>query len=191
MKNIKKYKSFYLLIFTVFVSAFAFAQEEIILKDLQSQQLVQKYELSKAMLSDASNQAFIQQIGDENQSNILQDARNYGGANMVLVFQSGNYNVVNAAQKGYSNDLRIVQQGNANETAITAEGELLKMVTLQYGDGNKVAQQVNGTGVNYDVLQVGNNNTIEQKGDSFSKGYSITQYGNNMNVTIERISVFK
>lgn len=191
MKINTKYIRHAILLFAMLISSCVFAQEELVLKDLQSLQITQKYEIARGMVSDAANQTYISQIGDGNQSLILQDARNVGGENIILLFQNGNFNTAHAIQKGYNNELKIVQQGNANETAISAEGELLRMATSQYGDFNKVLQQVTGINANYTIEQYGNNNTIEQKGDSFSKGLSITQYGSNMNITIERISLFK
>lgn len=108
------------------------------------------------------NQAYVDQLGDNNSMSILQDG---GISNIARVMQDGSGNSVNIDLLGSINRVKAEQYGVGNSATVSVTGdhnnESNGGTSFLYQDGmdNTASVTVTGDYNFYDVSQVGNSNT--------------------------------
>ncbi len=153
--------------------------------------LLQPADLLNAPPTGNGNDAYIQQIGTENELNLLQNQDDAAATgNLARILQSGDWNVAVITQTEHGNQLALIQNGTLNNYELTNLGFGNNLVNIQDGEGNRIVQQlVNSNQLNIELMQIGNNNEITQFLEGFQGGnYSIRQIGDGLRVIVRQSS---
>ncbi|GJM35775.1 MAG: hypothetical protein DHS20C18_47760 [Saprospiraceae bacterium] len=139
--------------------------------------------LNNVALNQLGNVARINQIGDFNEVNILQDNIQY-----AELLQQGDFNVMQARMTGTRNSLKLVQDGDNNSYELALDGDNNILGVIQRGYNNVLLQEMDKTDnrLLY-LLQDGNNNYLEyRENDSFQPDLplQITQEGQGLQLII-------
>lgn len=148
--------------------------------------LLQPSELLNQTDNLNGNEAFIKQVGDDNEVDLVQSQVGIEQLNLTEVLQSGDYNVARIFQDGGENRIVLIQNGNANTYELVIEGSDNNSAVIQNGDSNSIIQKLTSTNeVNIEFLQQGNENEIIhiQEGVQ-AKDFKINQIGNNLQLII-------
>lgn len=138
------------------------------------------------------NLSIIKQVGDQNESRIIQDLAS-GQANMSVINQNGSHNYGYTEQSGYNLKSYINQSGNKNQSNLWSKGDQITISVDQQGDRNIVNAFIENIGImsrSAMLRQSGMDNIIELSivGSDISSSLgsqpiSITQFGNQNNVS--------
>ncbi|MDN3202737.1 hypothetical protein [Algoriphagus sediminis] len=170
-----------LIIFFLFFSISVFGQE-------------QKRVESDPVLNPSRNVslALIEQIGSQNESEILQQAQG-PGSNEAMIVQQGEFNSGYLNQVGSGLTSELVQAGSSNSASLWLIGQNLSVFTTQNGLLNSINAYVDAesvVGIEAKFSQEGNQNSIDfaiRNSASFNPGVEqnigISQLGNNHSVT--------
>jgi hypothetical protein len=129
------------------------------------------------------NRIALQQIGDMNQSFILQYSKNE--PNLAKVLQYGDENISKLVQKGDNNATDIYQHGYGNFFSGIHKGDNILNTIVQEGNGNNIEQYLNADVLDFKIEQFKDGNELFQyHGDGEGGiGYKVTQTGG-MSITI-------
>ncbi len=109
------------------------------------------------------NEAYIDQIGNRNTSNVYQDNNGFAGtAQLADVYSDGDENIANVTQINDGFDGIITQLGNRNEAYIYQSGNKGNGTVLQTGNRNYGNMSVWGEDANAWIQQQGDDNTANQ-----------------------------
>ncbi len=170
-----------LIVFLLFSSISAFGQE-------------QNRVGSDPVLNPSRNVslASIEQIGSQNESEILQQVEG-PGSNEALIMQQGEFNSGYLNQTGSRLNSQLTQAGNSNSASLWLIGQNLSVFTTQNGLLNSINAYVEAEsvdGIAAKLSQEGNQNSIDlaiRNSASFNPGFEqnigISQFGNNHSVT--------
>jgi len=147
-------------------------------------------ELIESELSGNGNEAYLTQIGNNNQVNVIQNQQNVNSENLVKVLQVGNRNKGQINQAGVFNQTVLVQNGNRNEYTLNLEGSDNTFVIVQDGRRNTINQNLSNTTNNYiELIQVGNDNEITHTQDGLTNQRIIVrQEGNGLKMEVNQSS---
>lgn len=151
--------------------------------------LLQPSELLTGDLSGNGNGVFINQIGDNNEVELLQSSDEASLLkNLTRLLQSGTDNRAWIIQNGGGNELALIQYGEENLYKILNQGYDNNIVIIQQGEENRIHQQLIASNQNnIEFVQQGNNNTIVQILEGVSGGnYTIRQVGDGLKVYIRQ-----
>lgn len=178
------------LLFFVSVQTFVFAQETTEMDELD---LVTMQVINIGTQQNTNNTAFVQQLGNQNASRIIQDHQ--GGQPNISIHsqtgpgQFGNSNNGYIEQGGAGLTTLLGQNGNSNSANLWAIGSNIRIEARQNGNNNSIdtyIENYTGNSRSADLRQDGNQNRIEisLRGDGFSgsampQQVQITQTGNN------------
>lgn len=151
--------------------------------------LLQPNELLNAGYSSNGNDAAINQMGNDNQLDLLQEQAAAEG-NLARVLQSGEANIAIVTQTGGGNQLALIQQGNSNLYELFVEGFDNQLVAVQDGQGNSIVQSFISSDHNYsEMIQIGNNNEIITVLEGIQgQEFIIRQVGDGLRATITQTS---
>ena len=137
------------------------------------------------ILSTGSD-AYIQQIGTENDAEINQRQRLGHQFNQAIIVQQGDHNDARMIQRGKGNVALLTQTGDGNYYDLVLSGRNNTVSVLQDGDNNAITQRLSGfVGVNVDFTQIGNDNSIIQDLNSIrEQEFKITQRGDGLSIQI-------
>lgn len=144
--------------------------------------------LKEYIKNQTVNEAFIQQIGAQNQISLNQTLS--GGvakSNIAIFMQEGSFNIATLNQNGSGNGFKLKQHGDQNEYLGDISGHLNLSTIIQNGQENRIDQGLSGNELNYYLIQNGNSNTIVQKeasAETALPAYKIQQNGNGMTLMI-------
>ncbi len=131
----------------------------------------------------------IQQIGDFNEVNILQDNVQY-----AELLQRGDYNLIQTEMSGGTNSVQVLQDGNYNRYKLQVDGRNNVLGAYQYGDNNVMVQEMDRTDDRRMYLfQRGNDNYLEYRGnDTYQPDLplQITQDGQGLQLIINPANHF-
>ncbi len=178
--------------YTLLLVAFCFLS----INSIEAQQLnqsnidVQPSELLINDLQGSGGSAFIKQIGDENEVELIQEQRNDAAINLTRVLQTGDFNVAVLQQSGFENQSILIQYGQDNFYQLVLEGNNNNTSILQLGDNNSIIQKlISSNNVNVELVQEGNNNEIIHILEGAqSRNYQIIQKGDNLKIEIRQSS---
>jgi len=141
-------------------------------------------------LQGSGGSAFIKQIGDENEVELIQEQSNDAAVNLTRVLQTGDFNLAVMQQSGTDNQSILIQDGQENYYPLVLEGTNNTTSILQFGDNNSIIQTlINSNNVNVELVQEGNNNEIIHILEGIqSRNYQIIQRGDNLRVEIRQSS---
>lgn len=187
MKIIEKKILFFLIgVAFLFFQTNTFAQEEI--KDIKNIDLI-NLNIIPANAEAKRNIAVVQQVGNDNQAEILQQYAG-SGINVSLLMQNGNNNIGFVQQVGAYLNTTLLQMGNANNANLFSSGKNITQNVQQAGNSNNVKTNFENFGnrvFNADLNQNGNNNTIDISfsGSNLNIGeqFILNQMGNNQSFT--------
>ncbi len=151
---------------------------------------VQPSELLINDLQGSGGSAFIKQIGDDNEVELIQEQSNDAAINLTRVLQTGDFNVAVMQQSGADNQSILIQDGQDNYYQLVLEGTNNNTAIMQLGDNNSIIQTlVNSNNVNVELVQDGNNNEIIHILEGIqSRNYQIIQKGDNLKIEIRQSS---
>lgn len=131
------------------------------------------------------NDAFIQQLGNENHLDLLQIQQGAEG-NLAKVLQSGQHNRAIISQMGQGNQLALIQQGDLNSYELRNAGSNNQVVAIQQGDGNIIHQEIIESHHIYsEMIQIGNQNEIITVLEGVNNtSFKIRQVGNGLTAII-------
>ncbi len=139
----------------------------------------------KALLSTITNQANIEQVGNNNKAIITQNFGSNTNPNFASIVQSSNNNSAAITQTGNGNSSTISQYGNGNEAVENVDGNNNTARIIQNGNYNVSFENINVDNRNYVIMQQGNNNAImKYDGTQSPKSLIISQQGNGMRLII-------
>ncbi|MEZ4953434.1 MAG: hypothetical protein R2825_07645 [Saprospiraceae bacterium] len=167
----------------VFLFLLAFTVEAQLLHEQDL--LLQPAELLDINLSETGNDAFIQQIGNSNELELIQ-VQNGNFGNLTRALQSGDWNIALITQDGQNNQLALIQQGDLNLFELINTGEGNKLVTIQQGSGNTVNQElIQSNQIYSEMIQIGNDNEIQTVIEAVNNSeFKVRQIGNGLKVII-------
>lgn len=147
--------------------------------------LLQPTELLNPNFSETGNDAFIQQIGNSNELELIQ-VQNGSFGNMTRALQSGDWNVALITQDGQNNQLALIQQGELNLYELINTGEGNRLVGLQQGNGNAIIQElIQSNQIYSEMIQIGNDNEIQTVIEGVNNSeLKVRQIGNGLKVVI-------
>ncbi len=150
--------------------------------------LLQPTELLNMSTSGGGSEAYIQQIGSNNELGLFQQQEGLEG-NLARVLQSGNWNVAIITQTETGNKLALIQKGTNNYYELVNNGFGNELVSIQDGVDNRIVQQlVNSNQISSELVQVGNTNEIIQILENVQgQSFTIRQIGDGLKVTIHQI----
>ncbi len=108
------------------------------------------------------------------------------GPSRVDIFQEGNSNYVNAAQKGMGHTLHILQQGNLNGITTTQSGNGEAASIQQVGDNNLVNLNQDGYANRAVISQLGQGNTSNVEQVGLHNSVVISQGGSGLIVAVRQ-----
>jgi hypothetical protein len=154
----------------------------------ESDLLLQPTELLNLNTSRGGSEAYIKQVGDNNDLRLMQQQEGLEG-NLARVLQSGEWNVAIVSQTEQGNKLALVQRGTNNYYELVNNGFENELVNIQDGQNNRIVQQlVNSNQISSELVQIGNNNEIIQILENINaQGFTVRQVGDGLKVTITRI----
>ncbi len=110
------------------------------------------------------DQAFIKQVGNENEVDLIQFQQANSSSNFAGLLQAGENNKIWVRQSGFENLLLLVQRGEDNFFASKVEGVGNRFLIKQLGDGNRIVQDlINSDQINVEFIQKGDENEIIQE----------------------------
>lgn len=167
----------------VFLFLLAFTVEAQLLHEQDL--LLQPAELLDINLSETGNDAFIQQIGNSNELELIQ-VQNGNFGNLTRALQSGDWNIALITQDGQNNQLSLIQQGDLNLFELINTGEGNKLVTIQQGSGNTISQElIQSNQIYSEMIQIGNDNEIQTVIEAVNNSeFKVRQIGNGLKVII-------
>jgi len=153
---------------------------------LEDDLLLNTGELVNPDLNGSGNEAFITQIGNDNDVGVIQELGGNNSSNVVRVLQAGDANIAQINQEGFLNQTILLQDGNNNLYTLSLEGSENTFVIKQLGNDNVINQQLTNTTQMYiELIQEGNNNEITHIQDGLSSHeLIIRQVGNGLKMQI-------
>ena len=148
--------------------------------------LLQPTELLNESYTGNAHGAYIQQIGEGNELELLQLQQGMEG-NLARVLQSGDANKAIIAQSGSGNQLALIQQGDLNIYELSNLGGAgNRLVGIQQGNGNLIHQElIQSNQIYSEMVQIGNNNEIITIIEGLNnREFKIRQIGDGLKVTI-------
>ncbi len=173
----------YIVAVTAFLCLLAFSVQAQLLSEQDL--LLQPSELLNDSYSDNGNGAYIQQIGESNELELLQSQEGIEG-NLARVLQSGDLNRALISQDGTGNQLALIQQGDLNSYELRNTGTGNRLVGIQQGDGNLILQQlIQSNQIYSEMVQIGNDNEIITIIEGLNnREFKIRQIGDGLKVII-------
>jgi len=153
---------------------------------LEDDLLLNTGELVNPDLNGGGNEAFITQIGDDNDVGVIQELKGNLASNLVRVLQAGDGNAAQINQAGFLNQTILIQDGNNNLYSLSLEGSGNTFVIKQIGNDNVINQQLTNTTQMYiELIQEGNGNEITHIQDGLtSHELIIRQVGDGLKMEI-------
>ncbi len=150
--------------------------------------LLQPTEQLNQNTTRGGSDAYIQQIGSNNELQLMQQQEGIEG-NLARVLQAGEWNLAIISQTQTGNKLALIQKGTNNYYELVNSGFENELVNIQNGQNNRIVQQlVNSNQITSELVQQGNNNEIIQILENVNaQSFSIRQVGDGLKVTITRI----
>jgi hypothetical protein len=150
--------------------------------------LLQPTELLNLNTSRGGSEAYIKQVGNNNDLRLMQQQEGLEG-NLARVLQAGDWNVAIISQTEQGNKLALIQRGTNNYYELVNNGFENELVNIQDGQNNRIVQQlVNANQISGEMVQIGNNNEIIQILENINAhGFTVRQVGDGLKVTITRI----
>lgn len=147
--------------------------------------LLQPTELLESNYSETGNGAYIQQIGEANELELLQ-TQNGNIGNLAKTLQSGDWNVAVITQNGQNNQLALFQQGDLNLYELINTGEGNRLVAIQQGSRNTISQElIQSNQIYSEMIQIGNDNEIQTVIEGVNNSeFKVRQIGNGLKVII-------
>ncbi|MBK9015663.1 MAG: hypothetical protein IPM82_17240 [Saprospiraceae bacterium] len=144
-------------------------------------------ELLNLSTTGAGSDAYIQQIGSNNDLQLFQQQAGLEG-NLARVLQSGDWNVAIIQQTESGNKLALIQKGTKNYYELVGSGTGNELVNIQDGFDNRIIQQfINSNQISSELVQVGNSNEIIQILENVQgQNFTIRQTGDGMKVIIRQ-----
>jgi len=141
-------------------------------------------------LQGVGGSAFIKQIGDDNELELIQEQSDDAAINLTRVLQTGDFNIAVMQQTGADNQSILIQDGQDNFYQLVLEGNNNNTSVLQLGDNNSIIQKlINTNNVNVELVQEGNNNEIIHILEGIqTRNYQVIQRGDNLRVEIRQSS---
>jgi len=132
------------------------------------------------------NEAYINQVGEGNEVDLVQTQVGEEKLNLAEVLQTGDLNVARIYQDGGENQIVLIQKGDSNMYELYIEGSDNKSAVIQNGDANSIIQKLTDANqVNIEFLQQGNENEIIhiQEGVQ-ARDFQVSQVGNGLQLII-------
>lgn len=171
------------------LSAFLLAQLSLSAQLLnEADLLLQPTELLNFNPTRGGSEAYIKQVGSDNELELLQDQAGLEG-NLARVLQAGEWNLAIISQTESGNKLALIQKGTNNYYELVNNGLENELVNLQNGENNRIVQQlVNSSQISSELVQIGNSNEIIQILENVQgQNFTIRQMGDGLKVTVHQI----
>ena len=154
---------------------------------LEQDLFVNPSELLIDKFTELGNSAYIQQLGNTNDIQVLQLQNGVHG-NLTKILQSGDWNIALVSQEGQQNQLALIQQGNLNLFELVNDGSENKLVSIQHGGKNTILQElIKSNQISSELVQIGNENEIFSVIEGLNnKELKIRQMGDGMKVVIRQ-----
>lgn len=153
--------------------------------------LLQPNELLEAEYSDNGNDASINQMGNQNELELVQIQEAAEG-NLARVMQSGQYNYAIISQTGGGNQLALLQNGEHNCYILNLEGTGNQLFAIQDGQRNIINQTIiNSDNIRSEMVQIGNDNEIITVLEGVQgQEFIIRQIGDGLKATITQTTSY-
>jgi minor curlin subunit len=140
--------------------------------------------IDQQILSGASNQAYVEQVGAANALGLVQ----VGGGNAATVQQYGNGNQADLTQQGQGNSSALTQRGDNNRLTGQLVGNQSGLNIYQEGSNNQVDSEIRQNKQAYTINQYGSGNSLKQveTTSQATPGYTVEMRGSGINLTIEQ-----
>lgn len=149
--------------------------------------LIQPTELLNQQAIGIGGEAYIKQIGQNNELTLTQHQDGLEG-NLARVLQAGDWNIALISQTETGNKLALIQSGTSNYYELSNNGIENELVNFQEGSNNRIVQTlVNSSQINAEFVQFGSSNEIIQLLENVQgQGFTIRQVGDGLKVFIKQ-----
>jgi hypothetical protein len=137
-------------------------QEGVMAQQLTQQDLLlQPSELLQPGFGSHGNDAYIQQVGSQNEVHLLQIQEEPAAGNLARILQAGDWNMAIISQTDGRSQVHLIQRGDLNRYELQSFGADNDLVAIQDGERNNILQQlINSNRTRSELVQVGNDNEI-------------------------------
>ena len=152
--------------------------------------LLQPTELLNQSATGKGEEAYIKQVGNSNEVNLLQDKAEAGLGSLAKVLQSGDWNLAIITQTEQGNRIAIIQNGDLNKLDLTNLGSDNRIALIQNGSNNSIVHSlINSNQINSELVQIGNSNEIISVLEGVQGGnFSIKQIGDGLKIIVRQSS---